>query len=92
MTKKLIVKNKLGVQTHGADSSQFESIEAFEAWKQQCIESNVWGMSERWAQDTPMNPLSEEDKAKAIESRTVEVMGEQVTEYLLPSEYQINLS
>ena len=46
MTLKLkILKN--GVQTHGAESSQFESIEAFEAWKQQCIDSNVWGLPER---------------------------------------------
>ena len=46
MTLKLkILKN--GVQTHGATSDQFESIEAFEAWKQQCIDSNVWGLPER---------------------------------------------
>ncbi len=89
MTKKLIVKNKLGVQTHGADSSQFESIEAFEAWKQQCIDSNVWGLPERWVADTPMTPLREEDKASALDFRDVEVMGVEVTEYLLPSEYEV---
>ena len=91
MTKKLIVKNKLGVQTHGADSSQFESIEAFEAWKQQCIESNVWGKSERWLVDSVQTPLSEEDKAKAIETRTTEVMGQEVVEYRIPAEYTIDV-
>ena len=91
MTKKLIVKNKLGVQTHGADSSQFESIEAFEAWKQQCIDSNVWGKGERWLQDTPMSPLSDDEKAKAKKKRKVEVMGEEVEEYFFEAEYQIDV-
>ena len=84
-----ILKN--GKQTHGADSSQFESIEAFEVWKQQCIESNVWGKGERWLVDSVQTPLSEEDKAKAIETRTVEVMGEQVTEYKFAAEYSIDI-
>lgn len=47
MTKKLIIKNKAGVQTHGATSDQFDSLESFEAWKQNCIDSNVWGLPER---------------------------------------------
>lgn len=47
MTIKLkVLKN--GIQTHGAESSQFESIEAFEAWKQDCIGKNYWGKPERW--------------------------------------------
>jgi len=91
MTKKLIVKNKLGVQTHGADSTQFESLEAFEAWKQQCIESNVWGMSERWLVDSVQSPLSEEEKAKAKDKRKVEVMGEEVEEYFFEAEYEIDV-
>lgn len=82
-----ILKN--GQQTHGADSSQFESLEAFEAWKQQCIDSNVWGMSERWLADTPMNPLSEEEKASALDFRDIEVMGQEVTEYLMGAEYEV---
>ena len=69
-----VLKN--GVQTHGAESSQFESIEAFEAWKQQCIDSNVWGKPERWLQDSPMSPLSEEEKAKSTKNRVVELSPE----------------
>lgn len=90
MTLKLkILKN--GIQTHGATSDQFDSLEAFEAWKQQCIDSNVWVLPERWLQDTPLAPLTEEQKAQAIETRTVEVMGEMVTEYKMAAEYSVDI-
>ena len=91
MTLKLkILKN--GVQTHGAESSQFESLEAFEAWKQACIDSNVWGKPERWIQDTPMKPLTEEEKAKAKANRKVKgPLGEDITEYQFEAEYQIDI-
>lgn len=85
-----ILKN--GQQTHGADSSQFESLEAFEAWKQQCIESNVWGKPERWVQDTPMTPLGDKDKAKAKDKRKVEGPMGEVEEYLFEAEYTIEVT
>lgn len=50
-----------------------------------------WGLPERWLQDTPMSPLTEEQKAAALETRTVEVMGEMVTEYLLSAEYTVEV-
>lgn len=41
--KKLIVKNLLGEVTHGADSGQFPSLEAFQAWIDDCVERDLWG-------------------------------------------------
>lgn len=84
-----ILKN--GQQTHSAESSQFESLEAFEAWKYDCIDNNVWGKPERWVVDSPMSPLSEEEKATALESRSVEVMGETLVEYKFAAEYTIEI-
>ena len=91
MTIKLkILKN--GVQTHGATSDQFESIEAFEVWKQQCIDNNVWGKPERWVQDSPMSPLSAEEKTKAKANRKVKgPLGEDITEYQFEAEYVIDV-
>lgn len=50
-----------------------------------------WGLPERWLQDTPMSPLTEEQKAAALETRTVEVMGEMVTEYKMAAEYTVDI-
>ena len=44
------------------------------------------GLPERWTKDA-----TEEQKAMALETRTVEVMGQEVVEYRLPSEYQIDV-
>lgn len=76
------------IQTHGA---QFNTLKEVNDWIAQCESAQAWGKSERWVQDTPMSPLSEEDKAKAIDFRDLEVMGDFVTEYLLPAEYQIEV-
>ena len=85
-----ILKN--GVQTHGATSAQFENMEAFETWKQSCIDSNVWGKPERWVQDTPMSPLSAEEKTKAKANRKVKgPTGEDITEYQFEAEYTIDI-
>ena len=89
MTLKLkVLKN--GIQTHGADSSQFESLAEFEAWKQQCIDSNVWGKPERWVKDSPLEPLTEEQKLQAVEVRDVDDgMGNIEKEYKFLSEYEV---
>lgn len=48
-----------------------------------------WGLPERWLADSVQSPLSEEQKASAIESRTVEEMGQEVVEYKLGAEYEV---
>lgn len=83
--KKLSIKKNNEVVQH----CNFDSDEAMQAFIQLLADQAPWGKPERWLQDSPMSPLSEEEKAKAIESRTVEVMGEQVTEYRLAAEYEV---
>jgi len=60
--KKVIVKNLLGIQTHGA-----EMVDP-EAWIAECVASNVWGLPERWV------PAQEGiDPADILESEMREV-------------------
>lgn len=50
------------------------------------------GLSERWLPDSPMSPLSDEEKAKATNTRVVDNgLGEQITEYFFPAEYTIEI-
>lgn len=78
MTIKLkILKN--GVQTHGATSNQFESLEAFEVWKQNCIDSNVWGLPERPELDEmgePTGVILPSEYEIVIEDITAEIEAE----------------
>lgn len=85
--KKLSIKKNNEVVQH----CNFESDEAMQAFIQLLADQAPWGKPERWVVDSVASPLSEEDKAKALETRTVEVMGEQVTEYMLGAEYQIDI-
>lgn len=50
----------------------FDNIDEYmNALIQMLADTAAWGKPERWLADTPMNPLSEEEKALAIESRKV---------------------
>ncbi|NBP03869.1 MAG: hypothetical protein EBU90_27990 [Proteobacteria bacterium] len=48
--KKVIVKNQVGIETHGAE------MEDPSAWIAQCIASNLWGLPERPELDAEGNP------------------------------------
>ena len=70
---------------------RFDNDADMNQWIQMLADTAAWGLPERWLPDSIMSPLSEEQKAMALESRTMEVMGEQVVEYRLPSEYKIDV-
>lgn len=63
--KKVSIKNKLGVQTHGA-----EMLDPTQ-WIADCIANNYWGLPERWV------PHKDEggsyDEADVLDERMVEV-------------------
>jgi hypothetical protein len=48
--QKIVIKNLLGVQTHGAE------MEDPTAWVAECVASNVWGLPERPELDAEGNP------------------------------------
>ena len=61
-------------------------------WIADCVASNAWGLPDRWLSDSPMSPLSNEEKAKATDTRVVDNgLGEEVTEYFFPAEYTIEI-
>ena len=45
------------------------------------------GLPDRWVPDTALSPLSDEEKAKATETRVVD----EGTEYFFPAEYTIEI-
>lgn len=62
------------------------------AWITQEVANNSWGLPERWLSDTALSPLSDEEKAKAIDTRVVnDGLGNGWTEYLFPAEYTIEI-
>lgn len=79
--KKVSIK-KQGIETHGAQ------MEDPTAWIAQEVANNSWGLPDRWLPDSPMSPLSDEEKAKATETRVVD----DVTEYFFPAEYTIEIT
>jgi len=83
--KKVSIK-KQGIETHGAQ------MEDPTAWIAQEVANNSWGLPDRWLPDSPLNPLSDEEKAKATETRVIQNdLGEDVTEYFFPAEYTIEI-
>lgn len=86
-----MLKVQIKRQSNVTHEAQFTSQVEVDQWIAQCEAVQAWGKPERWLQDTPMNPLSEEEKTRALEQRVSEVMGESVTEYLLPAEYSIEI-
>jgi hypothetical protein len=90
--KKVIIKNKQGIQTHGA------RLENPAEWLTQGIAANWWGKPERWVRE------GDEDITAAVETREVEITpavfddegqeitpAETVTEYKLAAEYTIEV-
>ena len=65
--KKVIVKNLVGIQTHGAE------MEDPTAWISECVAVNAWGKPERWVlhKDEPMAEAY--DDADVLEERTDEI-------------------
>lgn len=84
---KVKIKNKANEVTH---EGQFTSQSEVDAWIVQCEAVQAWGKPERWVQDTPMKPLSAEEKAKSKANRKVKgPTGEDITEYQFEAEYKI---
>src|SRR5574343_1256607 len=84
---KVLITLKDGSQTFSDKKTLNEANE----WIEHHKKANSWGLPERWLADTPMNPLSDEEKAKAKKKRKVEVMGEEVEEYFFEAEYEIDV-
>jgi hypothetical protein len=75
-----------------ADSGQFQSEDLFNQWIADCIANNLWGLPDRWIADTLLSPLTEEEKAKATDTRVVnDGLGNGWTEYFFPAEYTIEI-
>jgi hypothetical protein len=66
-------------------SAKFETQEQTDAWVQQEIEKNSWGLGARWER---ANGLSSPAPG-FTETRTAVVDGANITEYFYPSEYTI---
>lgn len=66
-----MIKVEIKKQNIVTNSATFENQEQAESWLMQEKTNGSFGKPERWLADTPMNPLSEEEKALAIESRKV---------------------
>ncbi len=86
---KVQIKNKANEVTH---EGQFKTQGEVDAWVLECEAVSAWGQKERWIQDTPMKPLTEEEKAKAKANRKVKgPLGEDITEYQFEAEYVIDV-
>ena len=68
--------------------NQCESLDELNKWIEKVKATNAWGFPDRWILDSPMSPLSDEEKAKATETRVVD----EVTEYFFPAEYTIEIT
>lgn len=79
--KRVKITNYVKNEKFGAD------FEDPTAWIAQEVANNSWGLPDRWLPDSPLNPLSDEEKAKATDTRVVD----EVTEYFFPAEYTIEI-
>lgn len=50
---------------------RFDNDADMNQWIKMLADTGAWGLPERWLVDSPLSHLSEEDKAKAVESRKV---------------------
>jgi hypothetical protein len=81
--KKVIIKNKAGVQTHGAQ------LDDPSEWIAEQASKNSWGKPEREVEESL---CSEEEKASALSSRTeTDLEGVERTYYTLPATYTIEI-
>ena len=87
MKKLSVIKNGASVQ-----DVRFEDDKTMQDFIEMLANTGAWGKPERWVQDTPMNPLSAEDKAKSKANRKVKgPTGEDITEYQFEAEYTIDI-
>ncbi len=54
-------------------SATFETQELADAWINEQINNNSWGLPARWIRDSLMSPLSQEEIAESTESRIIEI-------------------
>jgi hypothetical protein len=82
--KKVIIKNKAGIQTHSAQ------LENPAEWISNQVERNSWGLAEREVEESL---CSGEEKASALSSRTeTDLDGVERTYYTLPATYTIEIT
>lgn len=87
MKKLSVIKN--GTSVHDV---RFEDDKTMQDFIEMLASTGAWGKPERWIQDTPMSPLSAEEKTKAKANRKVKgPTGEDITEYQFEAEYQIDI-
>lgn len=87
MKKLSVIKNNISIQ-----DCIFEDDKTMQDFIEMLANTEAWGKPERWIQDTPMSPLSAEEKAKAKANRVVKgPMGEDITEYQFEAEYKIDI-
>ena len=78
--KSTVYKNAIEVQ-HVFFGTKVEQ----DAWTQMLHDTHAWGLPERTKLDSPLSPLSNEEKASAISSKVVDG----ITEYTFAKEYEI---
>lgn len=86
MKKVSVIKNNEVVQF-----VNFETQEKADTWIEMLASTAAWGKPERWVADRPLSPLSDEQKALAIDSRIVENELESYTEYKFAAEYTVEI-
>jgi|LakMenEpi03Aug12_release.lakeMendotaPanAssembly.Ray.scaffolds.fasta_scaffold561399_3 hypothetical protein len=86
--KKLIIK-KEGLEVQ---QCLFENEQSMQDFIKLLADQAPWGKPDRWIADTLLSPLTEEEKAKATDTRVVnDGLGNGWTEYFFPAEYTIEI-
>jgi hypothetical protein len=80
--KKVIIKNKAGMISWGAEMQDPTE------WIAQCVAANAWGLPERWV---IASECSEDDIKEALDVKEEESLEGPVTSYKLPAEYSIEI-
>lgn len=84
---KVLITLKDGSQTFSDKKTLNEANE----WIEHHKKANSWGLPERWIADSPMSPLSEEEKATAKKKRKVQGPMGEVEEYFFGADYEIDV-
>lgn len=88
MKKLIIKKQRLEVQ-----QCKFDDDQAMQDFIKLLADQAPWGKPDRWLPDSPMSPLSDEEKAKATDTKVVnDGLGNGWTEYFFPAEYTIEIT
>jgi hypothetical protein len=83
--KKVIIKNLVGVQTHGAEMADPT------AWIAECVAGNYWGKPERWVlhKDEPMAEAYDDADVLEEEMRDLDGVAQKFVK--LKAEYSIEI-